>query len=165
MSLLLFESIDITSPLTPGEVEKELQSMTSKPSYSFKLGTLMPLQRPFIGKIENFRFTIRLSITGRNSFLPLIKGTIAPHLNGSLIRVRMRLHLVVILVMIWFCGFLGVAGTNDLRKSIRLGQFGVTDFIPFGMILVIIVFAIVEFHRQSITAKHKLLEITNGEIL
>lgn len=56
----------------------------------------------FVGKIEGNSFKICRDISYRNSFLPVMCGTLEPHPSGTKISVRMRLHLLVMAFLIFW---------------------------------------------------------------
>lgn len=51
-----------------------------------------PKGPPFIGHVGQDSFTLRRDIRYRNSFLPQIKGQIAPSQTGTLVNITMFLH-------------------------------------------------------------------------
>jgi hypothetical protein len=62
---------------------------------------------PFTGSLEGHRFQIARTIRYRNSFLPVIEGTIEPAEHGARIRVRMRLNwFVAVFIAFWIAGTL-----------------------------------------------------------
>lgn len=57
---------------------------------------------PFTGSVEESTFHISLRIYGRNSFAPVLHGTIRADGEGSRVRIRARLHpSVVIFSIVW----------------------------------------------------------------
>jgi hypothetical protein len=164
MNLLPVENFCIISPLTREIAQAQLEKEIERPIYGFKRLFSRPSGTSFTGKIANGSFKVIPAISGRNSFLPQIKGSIKPYLTGSLIYIKFKMHWVVIIFICAFCGGIGVAVISDLNKNTNHEQFEGTALIPFGMILFLIVFAIVEFKSQSLKAKNRLLEITEGEL-
>jgi hypothetical protein len=96
------------SPYDPDEVHRRLVSVVS-PGVSF-WGTPKPSigesgQPPeFLGKVYDRDFKIRRIIRYRNSFLPIIRGTVAPRPGGgSHVRLVMALHVAIAVFMLgWF---------------------------------------------------------------
>jgi hypothetical protein len=75
--------------------------------------------RPFVGKIDGHRFTIRRAIQYRNSFLPRIAGHVAPVGSGSRIDIVLRLSTPVGLFMaVWLAGAFAAA-VAGVWQSIR----------------------------------------------
>lgn len=157
MNLILFEDFSIISPLSAEMVQTEVEKQIEKPVYSLKRIFSKPSERYFTGKISNCSFKVIRQISGRNSFLPLIKGSIKPYLDGSLIHIRFKMHPIII------CMLCGIAGTG-LYEIFNQHQFKETDIVPFLVILLFLVFAITEYKSQCSKAKDRLLEITEGEI-
>jgi hypothetical protein len=56
----------------------------------------------FVGKIEGNSFKIFRDISYRNSFLPIMCGTLEPHPSGTKVSVTMRLHLLVLAFLIFW---------------------------------------------------------------
>jgi hypothetical protein len=66
--------------------------------------------KPYVGAIQNGSFKIRRVIDYRNSFLPQINGEIIEDVNGTKIKVEMKLiNFVKFFMIIWFsfCAFFG----------------------------------------------------------
>lgn len=62
-------------------------------------------ETPFTGSLAGHRFQIARTIRYRNSFLPVIEGTIDPAEHGARLRVRMRLNWFVAAFMaFWIAG-------------------------------------------------------------
>ena len=81
--------------------------------------------QPFRGTIQGAHFKVMrvLGAWARNSWQPVIVGTIVPVPDGTEVRVRMRLHLLVAAFMsIWFGGLLCATGPPVWRALAR--RFG-----------------------------------------
>ena len=99
------------SPYDPDEVRRRLVSAVS-PGVNF-WGTPKPSvgesgQPPeFLGKVHDRDFKIRRIIGYRNSFLPIIRGTVVQKPGGgSHVRLVMALHLAIAAFMIGWFGLL-----------------------------------------------------------
>ena len=93
-----------------------------------------PSGRPFLGEVTGRSFHIRRDIQYRNSFLPLIRGTIVPSPNGSRVNVFMFMHpAAFIFVLVWF-GFLGTAEWRLLDANIARSYVPVAMMV-FGLVL------------------------------
>ena len=96
------------SPYDPDEVRRRLMSVVS-PGVNF-WGRPKPSidesgQAPeFLGEVHDRDFKIRRIIGYRNSFLPIIRGTVVPRPGGgSHLRLVMALHLAIVVSMVaWF---------------------------------------------------------------
>lgn len=59
--------------------------------------------KPYFGEIQNGSFNIRRVINYKNSFLPQISGVISEDINGTQIKVEMKLmNFVKFFMIIWF---------------------------------------------------------------
>lgn len=84
------------SPLTPDQATERLRQQVTPPAWK------LVEDRPqlFEGTFENGRFQMVRLVRGRNSFRPVIEGTLQPGNRGTRIDVRMKLHPLVVV----FCG-------------------------------------------------------------
>jgi hypothetical protein len=74
-------------------------------NFSFK-NTERNTDKLFYGKITSDRkFEIYQIIKGRNSFIPIVKGTLNSYETESVIEIKMRFHMFVILIIIFLLGF------------------------------------------------------------
>lgn len=111
-SLIPFESLIITTSLTFSEVLQRLDEVVTLPKlFRITLPFGPPPVKPYEGTISGNTFKISRIITGRNSFLPIIKGEIHSQPFGCSIKIRMSLHTIVIAFMIlwlWTTGSIGL---------------------------------------------------------
>src|SRR5450432_1343655 len=77
-----------------------------KPEFweSFRLAGKAPdrVDPPFIGIVQEDSFKLQRAIRYRNSFLPMVRGRIAPTPTGTRINVTMYIHPLVALFMMVF---------------------------------------------------------------
>lgn len=161
MDLFVYQKSSIVSSLSPYVIQAKLEGEISRPIYGFKRLFSRPPDTAFKGKIENSSFAVTPVILGRNSFVPQITGSITPYLTGSMVYVKFKIHPAVVIFIIAWTGFLGSAGIADLNKSTK--PYSGTDLVPFGMILFLLLFAVIELKRQSAKAINILIDITEGE--
>lgn len=91
----------VASP--PDVVASTLKTRISNPQGFFPRRT----PEPFRGRIGAHDFVIWRQIHNRNSFLPVIIGSLRPAGSGCEVNVVMRLHYVVAAFMVfWCCGVL-----------------------------------------------------------
>lgn len=111
-SLIPFDSLTITTSLTFSEVLQRLDEVLTPPKlFRITLPFGPPPAKPYEGTISGNTFKISRIITGRNSFLPIIKGEIYSQSFGCSIKIRMSLHKIVLAFMIlwlWTTGFIGM---------------------------------------------------------
>ena len=118
MNLIPFENIEIKSPLTKSEVENAIKSniaWTTELGISFtKKSTL-----DYEGFVENGTFKIRRILkSGRNSFIPIVTGTISDNGNsGSRIGLNLRLHKIIIIFAVIMTMFSGMMLITSLFSS------------------------------------------------
>lgn len=126
----------IRTKKSPQEIHDILQSVTS-----FQRGVALSMPGEFMGTIGQYDFKIMSNINYRNSFLPVIKGTIKKGEGEYLVALKMQLHLLTyILLIFWF----GLAGISFLIGVLHLIISNPTDitmflwtggFIAFGQIV------------------------------
>ncbi|AMA10360.1 hypothetical protein [Picosynechococcus sp. PCC 73109] len=113
------------------------------------------------GTVSQNTFEIRRVIHYTNSFLPIMKGKIKSTGEGSIIKVTMAPHILIICFMVSWLGFasglLAIAAFHLLELSIVL-----IGFIPVGMLIFGYIFVTAAFKfeaRQSILCLRQLLAI------
>jgi hypothetical protein len=91
---------------------------------------------PFIGCVGDDSFSLRRHISGRNSFLPRIKGRIIPTNSGTRINVIMFIHPFSALFMTFWLGVVGYGALRDTSAfpAILWGMF------LFGVTLILVCF-------------------------
>ncbi|WP_456867220.1 hypothetical protein [Galbibacter sp. BG1] len=83
MKIISSNKIEITTVLSNQEVRKVLME-NIQPKKGLRIGFRKPKDNKLLeGFFEQDRFEIQRIITGRNSFLPQIKGQIQPNINGT----------------------------------------------------------------------------------
>jgi hypothetical protein len=100
-----------------------------EPRRSFRLGAGTC---PFEGSVDGERFAIRRIILYRNSFLPLVNGSVEPTATGSRLRGTLTLHpLVAVFLALWI-GIALMIGPpmllsteGDAPWSVRLTPLGI----------------------------------------
>ncbi len=93
--------------------------------------------KPFFGSIKENLFDIMPVIKGRNSFVPVLKGEVSNDLKSS-VKVKMRLHLSVIIFVLWIT-------TLILYYSFQR-KF---DYSGLVFLTIIYSFTIYEYFKQS----------------
>lgn len=104
MNLILFRKTIIVSSLTETEVISRLSQIVDLKKRTFGFGHSDPTKQ-YVGKIESRQFKIHRIIKGRNSFIPIIQGNIIDNFSTTSIELKMRLHLIIILFLLWLSGF------------------------------------------------------------
>ena len=135
MNLLPFESITYRTHLAP-EYVLELIKRAIEPKKTFRIISIFGSDKykDYEGKIdENGDFEISRIISYRNSFLPVIKGKIEQDISGSTITVKMRLHLVVMFFMMFWCGAVGIGFMVAMVFQSLGNEIQALNFIPLAM--------------------------------
>lgn len=109
----------------------------------------------FNGKIFEESFKIQRNINYRNSFLPVIKGSIKETEYGTKIEIQTRMNLFVIVVLcIWFGGIsFGCVITPFTDFKIPY------IFIPYLMLVAGILITILPYKYETKISKEKLEEL------
>ena len=127
-----YRIVVIRTTLSPSEVEAKLRSITrARPSFLARL-TEPGADARFEGEVEATHFRITRVIGYRNSFLPVISGTLEQANGGTTVCLRMHLHpFVAAFSLIWFGTLLGV-----LLSLLSPGWPGaVVAAVPLGLLL------------------------------
>ena len=149
--------VDVNAP--PQIVAERLRSIVrGKLSFRESLRRMwpfgIPVTAPFIGSVSDESFKIHRDIRYRNSFLPIIWGEIMLNGAGARVFVKMFIHPLVALFMIFWLSMvaLGAATTR-----------GATSLIPLGMFIFGIALTVGSFVPEAIKAKSMILDaITNS---
>jgi len=164
MNLLPYENFYIITQLKPVEVQERLETEIEPVTpFSFKKLFVRKSAYFFKGHAANGHFQIRHIIFHRNSFLPIIKGSIKTYLTGSRIHVIIRMHLLVTLFMCTWFGMVGFGAIVYLTGA-TANNFSPPPFFALLMFLFGYGMMIGAFKYESIKAKDKLLELLEGEI-
>ena len=70
------------------------------------------ISKAYEGEISKESFDIKRIIGYRNSFLPRINGIIEKDFDGTAIKVKMRLHILVVVFLCIWCGGVGLASKS-----------------------------------------------------
>jgi len=127
-------------------------------------GMTFNLKRKFEGDIFDDSFKIRRQVSGLNSFVPVVLGKIGQEENKSIISVKIRLHVfVVILSILWLIGALIGLFTylipSLIDKTMDVG-------VIFSGLIVCVGYSIliVTFNLEKDKAKRELKNIFDGTI-
>lgn len=165
MNYLPAEDIIFKSKLKYTELIQRLED-SIEPVKVFRFGLFnRPETKPYQGKIEGLSFNISRIINYRNSFLPRISGSIENTFDGSLIKVKMRLHVAVIVFLCIWGGIMGIVCTVFLTQSLGGTDFDPMILIPFGMLLVFYVVIMLAFKFESKQSKAYLQSLFEAQII
>jgi hypothetical protein len=160
---LPIENIIYRTKLSKEEVIRRLtDNIEAVELYSF--GVRNPTySKPYFGKIGSNNFQIIRAIKYRNSFLPEIKGEIYSEFDGTKIKVNMKPHSLVLVIMAFWLGgvFIGCIVTTYAMFTTEFTPF---HLIPFGMLIFGIALVFSGFKTESSASKKDLLRILEAEI-
>jgi hypothetical protein len=106
MAFIPFQKLTVTSPLSPEEVLSRLAGALEPMMKTGRRWIFDPNAKPYEGEILGREFRIRRVIGYRNSFLPVITGTVEPAEQGSVISIKLRLRRVT---AVFACLWIGLA--------------------------------------------------------
>ena len=127
----------------PGFVQSVKESFCRRPEGS----------PPFIGSVDGTKFHIRRDIRYRNSFLPLIRGSVTATPKGARVLITMHLHPLVAAFMVFWLGAVGVGAIGIFASQNGGSQSGL---IPTGMFMFGVVLTVGGFYPEAVKARHLL---------
>jgi len=149
----------IDSPLTVQAALQRIRSLTRHaPGFwqsvreSFARGRQPGV--PFIGVVGGTDFHLRRDIRYRNSFLPQVRGHVEATAAGTRIFVKMHLHPIVGVFMLFWLGAVGVAAVGVLTSA--HGEAAPT-LMPLGMFVFGVALTAGGFYPEAFKAR-RLLE-------
>jgi hypothetical protein len=152
--------IDVNAP-QPVVVERLRAIVRGKLSFgeSFRQSFSLPFSQtegaPFIGSVQDDSFKMRRNIRYRNSFLPMIRGTIGSYGVATRVSVTMFLHPAVAIFMIFWLGM--VASVVVSRPT--------SSPISWGMLAFGIALPIAGFIPEAIKAKRLISEALSDPVI
>lgn len=103
IKLLNKNEVIFRSQKSETEIVKILSDNINAKNESFFGGGTSNSSKPFLGIFKNNKFEIKKTFTGRNTFIPIIKGEISKEYNGTIIRTNITPQKPWLLI-IWFIG-------------------------------------------------------------
>lgn len=165
MKYLPAEDITYKTKLTATTLVQRLKD-SIEPERAFRFGLFQRREtKPYQGKVVGNSFNISRIISYRNSFLPRISGSIENTSGGSLIKVKMRLHVAVIIFMCIWGGIVGAVGFLFLSQAFGSTDFDPMTLIPLGMLVVFYVVIMLAFKYESNQSKADLQSLFEAEII
>jgi hypothetical protein len=153
MSCLPYRTFRVISPLTPDEVRQRMALALESRKRSAGGSAL------FKGKLSGDRFRFMPVVSGRNSFVPLIRGLIVQNNDGTNIEGTMSLPPLILAFMALFSGFLLFVAIK--RWNAVTGR---TGWLETLWVIGLWVFALFEFAVQARKAQCRLEEILEAPI-
>ena len=164
MKYLPFENITYKTELKKGEVIKRLSNYI-EPEKMIRF-PIRNAKTHYEGRVNNHEFEIKRIIDYRNAWLPRIEGTFHKDLEGTIIRVNMRLGFFVIIFMIFWCGAAGLGCIVALTQLFTNSEVHpIAVFATFGMLLFAYVLTMAAFKKESSKSKKDLEKLFEASII
>lgn len=154
------DTFDIDTPLSASGIFSTLESEVEAPK---RFRWWSSSGKKYQGKFNQTDFKIWRIISYRNSFLPIVEGTITPTTSGSRIAVTMRLHRFVAAFMLFWLGGVSLALVSFFIATMR-GKMAPLPalLIPLGMLLFGILLTSCSFWWEAKRTKPFLIELFKG---
>jgi hypothetical protein len=162
MAFIPYEKFDIVTDLDQIAVVERLRGQvgTKQPNW-LKSGYVS--YKNYTGWVQQDNFEIERVIVGRNSFNPLVKGTITPDGQGCIIRVVMALDpFVLAFLCLWMLAAFA-AGIIIAVGEMERRNFKGACLIPFFMLLLAYLLATGCFMFESDGIKAGLEELLEAK--
>jgi len=136
MKYLPFESITYRTELPLEEVITRLRkNIKEKKKFFDRSYHFDNFSQPYAGTLKENDFKISREINYRNSFLPVISGRVEQERKGTIISIKMRPHLAVLIFMVfWFSG-VSIGALAFTLPVLTGGDFEGASLIPVGMLV------------------------------
>ena len=165
MKFLPTENIIYKTRLKEDEIINRLSGFI-EPKKTFRFGIFSSgSAKSYEGQINGKKFKIKRIIGYRNSFLPRIDGIIEREFDGLTIKVKMRLHIFVIVFLCIWCGGVGLACIAFLTQVFNHSGFNPVALIPFGMLIFVYALTMGGFKFESRKSKKDLQNIFEADIV
>lgn len=153
LKLLPYDKFELIVKLPGWEVQKRL--LENVPERKFFSG-MFDEPKAFKGKIEETTFKIYRNIWYRNSGLPVLHGNLEECKSGTKITITMKLHGLVQLILVAFCGF-------EIKSLIAEGIKNYSFEFVFVFVVAVIIFG--GFWFENRLSKSAFLELFKDEII
>ena len=163
MIFLPYDKIDITTKLTDKQIVSRLRGITdTDKKFSFKK-LLSSTDKTYFGTIRDNKFEIKRIIYYQNSFLPISFGSFEKTINGSTIRIKMRMNMVVNIFLSIICLGLLFFSIAFLLYADKSDNKAITRFIPLIMLFIIYILVMLFYKLESKKAKRDLIELLSAD--
>lgn len=156
MLFLPWENFTITTTLNSEQVKERLSNIIEPPKM-FRRASLWgkPPAKPYEGIISGNNFRINKIINYRNSFLPIIEGKIYPESFGCQLKIKMNLHMIVIVFLLFWMGNLLPIGLLLFAAMIAGNNIEpVMGVVPLGMCLFAYLLCLICFKLEAQNSKN-----------
>jgi len=166
VDLTPFERHVHVSTLPPLEVMQRLQEhVRPVPTFSLRLLS-SKAEKSYEGSVSGNTFSIQRVIGYRNSFLPWITGTIHAAENGSLIQVRMRPRVFVLVFMSIWMGIIGLVFLSGVITLIN-GHRQMVGMVAIASLMLLFGYGLtmLAFKYESGRSRKELEKLLSGTLL
>lgn len=165
MKFLPTENITYKTSLKENEIIRRL-SENLEPEKALRFGILSSAStKPYEGHISGNTFEIKRIIRYQNTFLPRINGIIESDFDGITIKVKMRLHVFVLVFLSIWCGGVAIGCIAFLSMAFFNSDFSPAILIPFGMLIFAYALTMGAFKYESIKSKKDLQTMFEADII
>jgi hypothetical protein len=165
MKYLPLENITFKSKLKEAELINRLLNEI-EPEKTFRFGMFgRDSTKTYSGHIKEQTFEIKRIISYRNSFLPRISGIVINEFDRTIIKVKMRLSIFVIIFLCLWSSGVGLLCLTVLPEKIRNSGVDFSILIPIGMLLFLYALTMAGFKFESNKSKKDLQKIFEAEII
>lgn len=166
MRFLPYENYSLVSVLPPDEIltriEKNIEATKESTFFKYWSNSL----KPYRGEINGNAFTITRNIHYRNSFIPVIRGTVSKQFDGSEIRIKMHPSLLVcVFLFFWLSFWAKFISLPLIIKQISTNTLELMTLLPIGMLLAVYILVMVGFKAESSQSKQFLASLFDAEEL
>ena len=158
--LIPFDHFVIHSRMSSAEAIQALQAVV-EPRKLFRFSSTGA--KPFQGMVQASGFRITRIIGYRNSWLPIVAGTVEPAPGGSLIRIHMRLMVIIGLFSAFWLGAVALVAVGFLIKaSWQRIEAAPMILMPIGMLAFGLALTNGGFWFEANKQKRMLIDIFGG---
>lgn len=148
MWLIPYERMTLETSLKDTEIKRRLSGYVA-PVVSYMVQIKLS-DKPFKGKVTSDGFEMMRVVNGRNSWLPLVIGKVESTTNVSYLNIKMRMHLVPLIVTILIIGMASLMGIHNVLFAISTGIRKWEDIIiPWGFVFIVYIYSTVVFQTEA----------------
>ena len=133
MKILPSLTEEYTSNMTPVELAERMVQFVEPRRFWTRSLFRGERSKTFEGEVSATDFNIRPIISYRNSFIPIIKGTVSSTQNGSKIKIEMNLHPFVKYFVTMWLGMVGMGFFALCISMVESSSFSPLFLTPVGM--------------------------------
>ncbi len=159
------ENIIYKTSLKQEEVLKRLENiLEAEKMIRFRIFSKRS-SKPYEGYLYGNEFSMSRIISYRNSFLPTINGLVKKELDGTSIKVKMRLPVfAIVFLSIWY-GALVLAFIVLIVQTLNKEGFNPVMLVPLGMMIFAYLLTMGAFKFESSKTKNYLKNLLEAEII